>query len=239
MIDRTGSFDLACPGLAPLIAFVFLRLFWDGRRATPDELQMVGRDSTSPDNLMIRPLNPYSRGLRPTNIDPSHRHRATSYALRRDQGSTESLLPLIQWPCWDWRRRRLNLKAIWNEHLTASKWLTAAVEGFTVFQFRLCASSDRVPLVASSPVDAPAICFHRRQSNCRGLHNGIANSCWLPEVDQLGPQKKMRFLQRRSKYSRPTIHRSLSRGYGWQGAHHHPPFELAALYVDQFPGDQP
>src|SRR5947209_13919698 len=23
-------------------------------------------------------------------------------------------------------------------------------------------------------------------------------------------------------------------GYGWQGRHHYPPFELAALYVDQF-----
>src|SRR5262249_12325275 len=24
-------------------------------------------------------------------------------------------------------------------------------------------------------------------------------------------------------------------GYGWEGRHHRPPFELAALYVDQFP----
>src|SRR5438046_2605398 len=26
-------------------------------------------------------------------------------------------------------------------------------------------------------------------------------------------------------------------GYGWQGKHHYPPMELAALYVDQFPAN--
>src|SRR6185436_10629926 len=39
---------------------------------------------------------------------------------------------------------------------------------------------------------------------------------------------------RKYSHAQQFIDRFLE-GYGWQGRHHHPPFELAALYVDQFP----
>jgi hypothetical protein len=50
-------------------------------------------------------------------------------------------------------------------------------------------------------------------------------------------QKKIAILATEvSKYSHAQhfIDRFLE-GYGWQGRHYHPPFELAGLYVDQFP----
>jgi len=50
VIDRTGSFDLglALVGWMPLVAFVFLWLFWNQPGATASEPQMVGRDSVEP-----------------------------------------------------------------------------------------------------------------------------------------------------------------------------------------------
>jgi hypothetical protein len=51
------------------------------------------------------------------------------------------------------------------------------------------------------------------------------------------PRKKVALIATEvRKYSHAThfIDRLLE-GYGWQGEHHHPPLELAGLYVDQFP----
>ena len=50
VIDRTGSFDLglALVGWMPIIAFVFLWLFWDRPRPNAGEVPMVGRDSVEP-----------------------------------------------------------------------------------------------------------------------------------------------------------------------------------------------
>src|SRR5215210_4965125 len=52
-----------------------------------------------------------------------------------------------------------------------------------------------------------------------------------------GKRKKIALLAtevRKYSHAQHFIDRFLE-GYGWQGRHHHPPIELVALYVDQFP----
>ena len=104
------------------------------------------------------------------------------------------------------------------------------------------ASSDRVPLVASKPS------WTRRQFVSTVGKSIVAAACYnsialtvvgLPtKSDSVRPRgRKIAILAteiRKYSHAQQFIDRFLE-GYGWQGRHHHPPFELAALYVDQFP----
>jgi hypothetical protein len=121
--------------------------------------------------------------------------------------------------------------------------LTAAVEGFTVFPVPVMpASSDRVPLVASKPpwTRRQFVSTVGKSIVAAAYYNAIAPAVvGLPtKSDSARPRKrKIAILAteiRKYSHAQQFIDRFLE-GYGWQGRHHHPPFELAALYVDQFP----
>ncbi len=65
----------------------------------------------------------------------------------------------------------------------------------------------------------------------------VASRSLAANTGTSGGRKKIALLAtevRKYSHAQHFIDRFLE-GYGWQGRHHHPPFELAALYVDQFP----
>jgi hypothetical protein len=67
--------------------------------------------------------------------------------------------------------------------------------------------------------------------------SGLSFGAGRDPVPRSGRRKKVALLAtevRKYSHAQHFIDRFLE-GYGWQGRHHHPPMELAGLYVDQFP----